>query len=375
MTEEFSEREEIRRSAQRVISSVAERRTLLERTEKGATARKHLWDAMAELGWLGLTIAEAHGGAGQSFPAAAVLYEELGRVLSPLPLMQLLIGVEAIAGLSDREMCSSLMSRASAGELVLTLLPPGAPPLIAQSIPNGIQVSGAAAGLMCDERSTHLLIGLALNGERRYAMVPLSSVQEVIVSSCPTWDQSRKLCDISLASMAIAAEHVLSKEVNSALEAHFDLALACDSIGGAEAIFADTISYMSTRQQFGRAIASFQALKHRCADHKVMLEAARVVVEDAVLCFDSAVDSSYTVAAAAAKLYATTVYRQIAEDAIQLHGGIGFTWAHDCHLFLKRALLNETLGGSPEAYRDRIAAPLIRRVSSKQIKREPGHKL
>jgi len=374
MTEDHSELEEIRRSAQRVISDQAERRTLMEMSEKGVAARRDLWNAMAELGWLGFTIPEADGGVGQSFAAAAVLYEELGKVLSPLPLLQVLIGVEVIARMSDPQMRSSLMSRASAGDLVFTLLPPGASPLTARNMPDGIEVSGAAAGLMSDERSTHLLFGVTFNGERRYAMLPLSGAQGRIIP-CPTWDQSRKLCDISFASVAIRAEHFLSKDVNSALEAHFDLALACDSIGGAEAIFTDTINYMSMRQQFGRAIASFQALKHRCADHKVMLEAARVLVEDAVFRFSSVADASSTVAAATAKLYATTVYRQIAEDAIQLHGGIGFTWAHDCHLFLKRALLNEVLGGSPEAYRDRIAAPLIRRARLKTDQARTQHQL
>ncbi len=312
---------------------------------------------MVELGWLTFTMPEADGGLGQPFNAAAVLYHELGKVLSPLPLMQVLVGVQAITHLSDEYARKALSSKVPTGDFVVTLREPGTDPIIAKS-GNAIEINGVVPGFIHDERSTHLLLDFILEGERRYAVMPIPGMGAVLTSR-PTWDQSRKICDIEFAGTAVTTEDILPKAVNWSLEGHFDLAIACDSIGGAEALLAETIAYMSTRQQFGRAIASFQALKHRCAEHKVKLEAARVFVEDAVLRFSALIDRGSITAAAGAKLCATTVYRRIAEDAIQLHGGIGFSWAHDCHLFLKRALLNEVLGGSPEAYRDRIAAPLI----------------
>jgi alkylation response protein AidB-like acyl-CoA dehydrogenase len=134
-------------------------------------------------------------------------------------------------------------------------------------------------------------------------------------------------------------------------------------VGGASAILATTLEYMALRQQFGRAIASFQALKHRCAEHKSRLDGASALTEAACDAFAHD-DATAPMQASAAKRYACAVYKEIAEDAIQLHGGIGFTWEHPCHLFLKRARLNEILGGTANWHRDAIASEMSRAVET-----------
>jgi alkylation response protein AidB-like acyl-CoA dehydrogenase len=129
-------------------------------------------------------------------------------------------------------------------------------------------------------------------------------------------------------------------------------------LGLADAVLTLTIEYLKTRMQFGKPIGSFQALKHRCANHKVSLESTRAMTHEAVRHWaegrsDAAARSSL------AKAHACDMATVIATDAVQLHGGIGFTWEHSCHLFLKRAKLNEALFGTRAAHEDRAAALLL----------------
>src|SRR5262249_38403424 len=135
-------------------------------------------------------------------------------------------------------------------------------------------------------------------------------------------------------------EQPLDPVLHDALLEHAALALACDAVGAAQEVLGLTIDYLKTRQQFGKPIGSFQALKRRCADHRVALEVAWSLVREAVRSRASGA-SDAAAQASLAKAYACDVGAAIATDATQLHGGIGVTWEHPCHLFLKRAKLDE----------------------------------
>ena len=138
------------------------------------------------------------------------------------------------------------------------------------------------------------------------------------------------------------------------------MALACDSLGGAERLFDLTLEYLRTRHQFDRPIGSFQALKHRCADLAVDMAAAEALLDDAIAAAgEDAADALPK--AHSAKYVACETYARVAAEAVQLHGGIGFTWEHSCHLFLKRASLNRFLYGSTKWHQDRIAALQLQR--------------
>jgi alkylation response protein AidB-like acyl-CoA dehydrogenase len=167
------------------------------------------------------------------------------------------------------------------------------------------------------------------------------------------------LARLELDGVRVAADRVLGggDELRDTLTAEAALLIACDAKGGANAVLERTLDYLKTRMQFGKPIGSFQALKHRCADHKVALEASGAVTTEAVRLW-AAGDPSAVVMASSAKAYACGTYATVAEDAVQLHGGIGFTWEHDCHLFLKRAKLNQALYGSTSAHLDRAASLL-----------------
>ena len=135
---------------------------------------------------------------------------------------------------------------------------------------------------------------------------------------------------------------------------HAVVALACEQVGAAAAVLDLTVDYLKVRQQFGRPIGSFQAIKHRCADMLVELESARSAAAYASSAIaNSAADAP--VAASIAKVYCSQAFYHIAAESIQMHGGIGFTWEHPAHLYFKRAKSSEVLLGSPAAHRERIA--------------------
>ncbi|WP_459976661.1 acyl-CoA dehydrogenase family protein, partial [Mycobacterium avium] len=132
------------------------------------------------------------------------------------------------------------------------------------------------------------------------------------------------------------------------------VSLACEQVGGAAAVLESTIDYVKVRHQFGRAIGSFQAIKHRCADMLVELESARSAAAYASAALASGAEDA-PIAASIAKAYCSSAYYHIAAESIQMHGGIGFTWEHPAQLYFKRAKSSEVLFGSPPWHRERIA--------------------
>jgi alkylation response protein AidB-like acyl-CoA dehydrogenase len=182
-----------------------------------------------------------------------------------------------------------------------------------------------------------------------------------------TWDATRRLFDLKLDSAKLDAGRVLARGPAAAqlareVQVHMGFALAADSLGGADALLEMTVEYLQTRRQFARPLAMFQALKHRCADLKALIAATealfwKLVDESERTAFDPVTE------AGALKSQAAAVYYAVAEEAIQLHGGIGLTSEHPCHLFMKRALLNTTLGGEADAWEAAAGEEAIRRLA------------
>ena len=136
------------------------------------------------------------------------------------------------------------------------------------------------------------------------------------------------------------------------------IAVACDCAGGAHRVLEATLAYMKERKQFDRLIASFQALKHRSVDMMMRVEASAVSVELALESF-AREQGDARIAASEAKFYASDSYVHVAKEGLQMHGGVGFTWEYDCHLYLKRALLNRVLLGDARWHQDRAADLLL----------------
>jgi alkylation response protein AidB-like acyl-CoA dehydrogenase len=284
------------------------------------------WDLVAEMGWLMMTVPEARGGLGLGSEAAGVIHTELGRALVPGPMISQMLVIEALSTADDFPERDDLLARAMGGEVMTASLSFGEK---LDCVPDA-------------DKASHVLVV----EPDRVALVALGGAT---ISARDSWDKTRQLFDIAPNGPGFTlATGDAATALARRLEAQMLVAIAGDSLGGAAAILDLTIEYLKMRHQFGRPLAMFQALKHRVADMRTRLSAAEALFWARVT--DPAATS---VEIGALKAHACEVYRAIAEDAIQLHGGIGLTIEHHCHLFLKRATLNAVLGGDADHWEAR----------------------
>lgn len=323
--------------------------TIVIPDDEGRGFDRDLWAEMAALGWLGLTVPEAHGGLGLGLAHACVLHEELGRELASVPALSAMLAVEALSRHADRVVQARVLPAIAAGECVAVLALPGA-----MSLPL-LDTDGTVRGMVDDVSFADVADILLLPMERADGTVVLAllraDAEGVLVAKRPLVDLTRSAGVVTLDGATPDA--VLTPDWD-ALANHAAVGLASDAVGGADALFERTIEYLKVREQFGRAIGSFQALKHRAADWKVKIEAVKVLARHAGALLDQT-GAEAGATASGAKAYACDVYAAFAGDAVQLHGGIGFTWEHPCHLFLKRAKLSQQMFGSSATHKDRVA--------------------
>lgn len=295
------------------------------------------WHTIAEMGWLMMCVPEELGGLGQGNEARAVIHQALGRTLVPGPMIAQMMVIDALAGGVRSNEADALLEAAMAGQVMTASLALGSGENVLTAVPDADLASHA----------------LQVNSEL-IALVPLSECEIV---KQETWDGTRRLFDVKVPDEqgVTLAKGEVARDLAEAIRANMLLALAADALGGAEAALAVSVEHLGTRRQFDRPLAMFQALKHRCADLRVAISLA-----DALLWQESASSELALARAGALKALACRVYKQTAEEAIQLHGGIGLTQEHPCHLFLKRAFLNCVLGGDADywdecAGRERLA--------------------
>ena len=272
------------------------------------------WTLIADMGWLMMAVPEAQGGLGLGREAVGVIHQALGRTLVAGPAIAQMLVIEALSAAGGQD---DLLGRAMAGEVMSASLAEGL-----SAVPDA-------------DRASHVLQVEA----GRVALLPMAGLA---ITARATWDKTRRLFDVDAGGAAgiVLASGDAATALADRLSSLRSVALAADCIGGADAALRLTIDYLETRRQFDRPLALFQALKHRVADMKAALVAA-----EALFWARAGDDAADAVTMGAMKAHAATVYRAIAEEAIQLHGGIGLTMEHPCHLFLKRATLNAVLGG------------------------------
>jgi len=345
-----------------------------------------LWGAIADLGWAGVELGEDEGGLGAGFPELAILLEECGRAVAPVPLLSTaVLGVGALLapaggtapaadappgsaadGAPSAPLTTSaraaLLARASAGEAIVTAALTGAAGTPGRidvvAAPDGT-LDGVAAFVPDLERAQAVVVA-AVNtrtGQPGAYLVTLPA-PGATVEPQPTIDRTRRLARLTLAGVRPEA-HLGDAELVDLLADRAALAIAADCVGGAERVLEITLEHLKSREQFGRALGTFQALKHRCSDMFLLLTGARSAVAHAAQAVDRPAERA--VAVSIAKSYAAEAYAHIASDGVQLHGAIGFTWEHDIHLFLKRAKLNEALFGDADHHRDRLDSLILPR--------------
>ncbi|MCX7864095.1 MAG: acyl-CoA dehydrogenase family protein [Novosphingobium sp.] len=303
-------------------------------------ARDASWELIAGMGWLMMRLGEEDGGLGLGREASTAIHYELGRVLSGAPFIPALLTIEAIAASSTLEDREGWIERSCAGELITLNLSAGN----VECAGDG-SLSGTLPAVFDADMASHVLICLS-----DLALLVPTGAEGVAIRERDIWDKSRRLFDVTLDRYQPAPGLVLARgeqahRIASTLREEMLLALAADCLGGAAAALDMTVDYLKTRRQFDRPLAMFQSLKHRCADLKTRIASAEALLWERARNAEAGAS-----ALGALKTLAAEVYEMVTEEAIQLHGGIGLTREHHCHLFMKRAMLNLALGGTPDEW-------------------------
>lgn len=346
----------LRASFRDVLASECSLEVALKHFEHRHGTHRKLWDTIVELGWPALAIPEAQGGLGLGIAALALLYEELGRAVAPLPFASTMIAADAIARGGSEQQRDVWLPRIAAGA-ILAVAPPaplGPPQLRIERQGAAWHLSGSVDVLDAADAAAALLLASDMNGGLCRVLVA-----PAMVAARSLWDHGHTLSTLTFDREDVGEDAVFASgvELEEALAIHAALALAAEAVGGSDTLLPLTVDYLKTRHQFGKPIGSFQGLKHRVADHRTRLEADRLLLASAVA-LAAAGDPLAGSEASAAKAQACADYAELARDAVQLHGGIGFTSEQACHLFLKRARLNEALFGDGERHIARAAAAL-----------------
>ncbi|MGI5329566.1 acyl-CoA dehydrogenase family protein [Actinomadura nitritigenes] len=327
------------------------------------------WKAIAESGWAGLEVPEALDGSGATFAEVAVVLEEMGRAAACSPYVgAAVLAVGALNLLEPEPGRDELLRGIATGTAVPAVVLAGdtssavatEPPFRLERSPRGLLLHGDAAFVPDAVEAGRLLLP-ALAPDGAPVLVDAGPDADGIrVTSQPLLDATRNSGRVTAHGAVVAEEAVLrfAGDPDAAFRRLGDraaAAIACDALGSSEAMLDATVAYAGVREQFGRPIGSFQAVKHACADMFVKVAVARRLVEAAARAL-SAGDPGSWVAVSMAKSYACEAAVDVAGKAMQLHGGMGYTWEGGVHVHLKRAMLDRSLFGSPAAHRRRIAS-------------------
>jgi alkylation response protein AidB-like acyl-CoA dehydrogenase len=325
-------------------------RSLLDSPDEN---RPGFWQDMVELGWLGLHVDEEYGGSGYGLPELVVVIEELGRAVAPGPFVPTVIASAVIAKDGSAEQKSRLLRGLIDGTLTAGI---GLDSRV--QVENGI--AEGEAGIVLGAGLAELLL-IAAGDD---VLLLDRGRAGVSVDVPDNFDPTRRSGRVRLKNVSVTADDTLPRARESAL-ARARTLLAAEAVGGASDCVDAAVDYAKVRQQFGRTIATFQAVKHHCANMLVAAESAIAAVWDASRAAAEDEEQFRLIAAVAAAL-TFPAYARNAELNIQVHGGIGFTWEHDAHLHLRRALVSSALfGGEAPAgdVFDRTAAGAVRENS------------
>jgi alkylation response protein AidB-like acyl-CoA dehydrogenase len=365
------DQEALQRSARDVLARECQPALVRETAKASDGVPAALYAKMAELGWTGLIVPEAHGGLGLGTLELALVLEELGRVAAPGPFLGTQLVTAALVRAGAAAAKKAWLPRLVAGETLGALAyleasdrhDPAGITLGAKKTRAGYQLRGEklfVAGLP----GAQLLLVAARTKAGSWPrgvslfLVP-TDTPGVRVRPVEMIDLTRRVGELELRDVVVERTALVGAEGEGwpLLARLLDLGaigIAADSLGGAERALEMAVEYSKVRQQFGRPIGSFQALKHMAAEMVAEIEPSRSLVWYAAYVFDKTPKEAPR-AAAMAKARLGEVYSRTVNRAVQMHGGIGFTWEHDLHLWFKRARWNEVAFGDPPFHRERLA--------------------
>jgi alkylation response protein AidB-like acyl-CoA dehydrogenase len=366
-----AEQRELRESVRRFLAERAPLPRVRELMDTTDAMDIGVWrQAADQLGLQGIAVPEEYGGAGFSFAEQAIVLEELGGALYTGPyLASAVLAATALLASEDEGARRDLLPGIASGQRVATLAfteddgswATDSVRLTAAKNGHGWRLDGHKSFVL-DGHGADLILAVAATDADSSGPAALSlfavdgTAAGLSRRVLPTLDQTRRLgrCEFSDVPARLIGSPGAGR---AALEHTLDvaaIALAAEQLGGAQRALDMAVGYAKVRQQFGRAIGSFQAIKHRCADLLLEVESLRSAVGYAAAAVAEG-SGEVPVLASLVKAYASEVYSRVAAENIQIHGGIGFTWEHDAHLYLKRAKASELFLGDGSYHRERLA--------------------
>ena len=368
------EQEMIRSQAAEFLKNecpIAVVRELME-SEHGYTPE--LWEKMAATGWLGLIFPEEYGGAGLSFIELTVLLEEMGRALLPGAFFStVLLGGLIVLEAANQEQKKRWLTPLTEGRLKATLAltepksswkAAGVMTVTAERSDGEYVIKGTKL-FVPDAQVADLIIcaartdSFSVSGHNITLFAIDRNSDGLNIAPLKTMDQTRRLYDVTFEGVRVPGSHVLGR-VGQAWPAidrvinKATIGLCAEMVGGAQKMLEMCVDYAKQRIQFGRPIGSFQAIQHKCADMLLMIESARSATYAAAWAASPEREDA-ALLASIAKSYTSEAYRFVAGEGIQIHGGMGFTWEHDAHLYFKRAKADEFNFGDANYHRERVA--------------------
>jgi len=330
-----------------------------------------LWRLAADLGWPGLLVPEEHGGSGQGLIELAIVAHELGRALARGPFLPTSVVARGLVRGGSAALQADVLPVLAEGSAWATwaFAEPGMP-----WTPEGLRASARSDGdhlvlsgtktAVQDADGARWLLVTAVEDGRPASFLVDRNAPGLTVRRQRTLDLTRTFCEVRLDDVRVPVPRRLgggAAEVQRLLDDTSVLSSA-ETLGTLERMLELTVEYVRTRVQFGRPIGSFQAVKQACATMAMQVQGVRAVSYSAAMAAD-AQTADATQAACVAASYTSAVAGDVAGSALQLHGGIGFTWEHDLHLYLRRATADGILHGDAAVHRERLCS-LVESVSA-----------
>ncbi len=362
------EQEELRDLVRKFLAEKAPSEAVRRWMETDAGYDPELWRQMAtQLGLHGLALPERYGGAGYGLSELAVVFEEMGRSLLPAPFFSTIgLAAQALLASGDDDACGRYLPGIAQGELTAT---------VAVCDENGSwnladittsagrddgdwRLSGTKM-FVIDGQTADVVLVVARADDGLGLFAVAAGTPGLATTRLEALDPTRRLARVDLKNCRgrrIGPPGDATAFLRRAIDVA-NVVLAAEQVGGAQACLDDAVAYAKFRVQFNRPIGSFQAIKHKCADVLLEIESAKAAVLYAasLTAHGASSEAEFAICSALVSAYCAAAYTHAAKENIQIHGGIGFTWEHDAHLYLKRAKTSELLFGAPAAHRARIA--------------------
>lgn len=325
-----------------------------------------LWKEMAELGWLGLAVPEEHGGAGLGMVETAILLEEMGRAACPSPYLPTALVAAALAEAGSPDQRSRWLPALAGGRARGTVAAlereldwdPAATATRAEPRGGGWLLRGMKQFVAWPHVADVMLVPAMTPSGLSLFLVEPAAAPGLTIAMMRGMDLTTRMGAVTLAGVAAGAEAVVGAPGQAgplldALLRRGAVGAAAEMLGAARRCLDMAVGYAKVREQFGQPIGSFQAIRHMCAEMLLEVENSHAATYYAAWALDAGAEDA-ALAASVAKAYVNDAARRVCGDAIQVHGGIGFTWEYDLHLYFKRAKALEVQYGDADHHRERI---------------------